>query len=378
MLIWGLLWWYLTGLNEIDHFVSSSHIIATVLVFVAMSNLLIGKIGQKLTWNHLLFAPMFLLPAMILLTILSMTGGIDYQTTHLFSGFTGIGWIISFIALYRILYISEKTWPEKAVFFSHLGSWVLLIFICTWEFAYWTDIIFQGRETWVFSSYAMIPLAFSFGLLRYGHYLKWPVMRHEQTYLRSGLILSIAYLVIWLVVITPFHGDPEPLPFIPILNPIELLQLFIAISLVTWARYQQEWLHSLQIDFDNREIRITGCVAAFLLFNVVVARTVHFWANVPFNISALYSSLLYQATLSIIWGIMALVVTFVATQKGSRIIWIAGASILSLVVAKLFLVDLAGTGTVARIVSFLGVGGLMLLIGYLSPLPPSKEKQQNE
>jgi uncharacterized membrane protein len=60
----------------------------------------------------------------------------------------------------------------------------------------------------------------------------------------------------------------------------------------------------------------------------------------------------------------------VATRKGSRVAWIAGASILSLVVLKLFFVDLAGTGTVARIVSFLGVGSLMLLIGYFSPLPP--------
>jgi hypothetical protein len=34
-------------------------------------------------------------------------------------------------------------------------------------------------------------------------------------------------------------------------------------------------------------------------------------------------------------------------------------------------VDLSGIGTVARIVSFMGVGGLMLLIGYLAPLPPA-------
>jgi Predicted membrane protein (DUF2339) len=43
---------------------------------------------------------------------------------------------------------------------------------------------------------------------------------------------------------------------------------------------------------------------------------------------------------------------------------------LSAVVLKLFMVDLSRTGTVPRIVSFLGVGVLMLIIGYFSPLPP--------
>jgi uncharacterized membrane protein len=36
-------------------------------------------------------------------------------------------------------------------------------------------------------------------------------------------------------------------------------------------------------------------------------------------------------------------------------------------------VDLSRIGSVERIVSFLGVGLLMLIVGYLSPLPPSRK-----
>jgi uncharacterized membrane protein len=42
------------------------------------------------------------------------------------------------------------------------------------------------------------------------------------------------------------------------------------------------------------------------------------------------------------------------------------------VVAKLFLIDLSSIGTVARIASFLSVGVLLLVTGYLAPLPPKK------
>jgi uncharacterized membrane protein len=43
---------------------------------------------------------------------------------------------------------------------------------------------------------------------------------------------------------------------------------------------------------------------------------------------------------------------------------------MGVVVTKLFLVDLVGVNTASRIVSFLGVGGLLLAVGYLAPAPP--------
>jgi uncharacterized membrane protein len=52
--------------------------------------------------------------------------------------------------------------------------------------------------------------------------------------------------------------------------------------------------------------------------------------------------------------------------------WLVGAALLAVVIAKLFLVDLSQVGSIERIVSFLGVGILMLIVGYLSPLPPAE------
>ena len=50
--------------------------------------------------------------------------------------------------------------------------------------------------------------------------------------------------------------------------------------------------------------------------------------------------------------------------------WLAAAGLMAVVVGKLFLVDLSNAGTIERIVSFVGVGVLMLVIGYLAPAPP--------
>jgi uncharacterized membrane protein len=77
-----------------------------------------------------------------------------------------------------------------------------------------------------------------------------------------------------------------------------------------------------------------------------------------------------QAALALVWTILGIAAMVIANRRRSRAAWIGGATLLGVVVAKLLLVDFANTGTVARIVSFMGVGLLLLLVGYLAPLPP--------
>jgi len=61
----------------------------------------------------------------------------------------------------------------------------------------------------------------------------------------------------------------------------------------------------------------------------------------------------------------------------ARPIWMVGAVLLGIVVVKLFLVDLASVGSLMRIVSFMAVGGLMLVIGYFAPLPPANVEKSS-
>ena len=78
-----------------------------------------------------------------------------------------------------------------------------------------------------------------------------------------------------------------------------------------------------------------------------------------------------QAALTLTWSATALAVMFTATRRGLRPLWMVGAGLLAVVVGKLFLVDLNALSGLSRVVAFLGVGVLLLAIGYLSPLPPS-------
>jgi uncharacterized membrane protein len=86
--------------------------------------------------------------------------------------------------------------------------------------------------------------------------------------------------------------------------------------------------------------------------------------------------MLVQASLSILWAITALSLMIVGHARRQREIWMAGAGLIALVVVKLFLVELFNVGGLPRVVSFIGVGALLLVIGYFAPLPPKRDENE--
>ena len=87
--------------------------------------------------------------------------------------------------------------------------------------------------------------------------------------------------------------------------------------------------------------------------------------GLPFNTgNFVYGALLIAL---IVWGLMW-------SQRSGRVV--LNTIILGVTVVKLFLVDLSGIGTVARIVSFIGVGLLILLIAFLAPAPHKAEVEE--
>ncbi len=66
---------------------------------------------------------------------------------------------------------------------------------------------------------------------------------------------------------------------------------------------------------------------------------------------------------------------FLKTTIAGGALWLVGAVLLAVVVGKLFLIDLSNTGTVERVVSFIGVGILVIVIGYFAPVPPKSEEK---
>ena len=177
-----------------------------------------------------------------------------------------------------------------------------------------------------------------------------------------------ALIVATIVLNAASPGDAAPLPYVPLLNPLELASVLNCVVLLRWLGELGRSAPSLGIEMRHR-VTLAALFGLFLL-TAVVARTVHHWAGVPFTLADLTASTVFQTSLSIVWGAAAFAAMVSGARGERRAAWLAGATLMGVVVGKLFLVDLGNSGTLERIVSFLGVGLLLLIVGYFAPVPP--------
>jgi uncharacterized membrane protein len=195
---------------------------------------------------------------------------------------------------------------------------------------------------------------------------RWPVEENARAY-RLWSAWPIALIMSLAALLCQFtnDGSAEPVPYLPLLNPLDLsVGLLIAVVLLL-ARTPE-----LAGPIHRRIAAWGTALAGFIGVNGSVVRTAHHWAGVPFVAWQVPTSPLVQSAFSILWTILALLAMLLANRKQTREVWVAGAVLLGCVVLKLFFVDLSQLSNVAKIVTFLAVGLLLLLIGFIAPVPP--------
>ncbi|MGE6390844.1 DUF2339 domain-containing protein [Psychrobacter pacificensis] len=124
---------------------------------------------------------------------------------------------------------------------------------------------------------------------------------------------------------------------------------------------------------------ILGLISFWLISSMLV-RTLHAFIGTPLwndDQGGAWQSEQVQTGLTILWTLLALVATILASRYWQRVLWFMGIGLLGIIVLKLVLVDLSQTEAIWRVISFLGAGSLILLIGYLAPLPPAYEETEN-
>ena len=361
---WGALWWYGTGVNEISRHLSSLDQDCATLGFLALSAAAFALMRSRLDWKDLAYPPLLLLPAMIIQTI-------DWVATtpHPLAGWGALAWPAAFLIQYWLLWRFETEW-SKATPWVHCGTLWLGVFL-VWREAVWlSGEIAPDDPRWPFVMGALVPAYFLWALMTFLTSLSWPIERFRQIYLGIGQLPLVIAVSVWVLVASFHPAVPHPQDYIPFLNPVEFVQLLSLGTLGQWA----------MADADRRSSKNRWPALGFIGFvalNGGLARTACRFLELPFEAGALLSSGVFHALLSVVWTTAALVIMLVATHWRRRPAWQVGAALLVVTVIKLFLFDLADTGTLTRIVSFMIVGGLLLVIGYFSPLPPKDAESKS-
>jgi uncharacterized membrane protein len=289
------------------------------------------------------------------------------QFVHPFEGYGAIALGLMGMINYLLLYYYDKVWQfAKQI---HIVSLWFVAFILTLELHYHADRLLMDKSL-IMISVALTAFVISLFLLLPKRYISW-LEPYRNAYQSIGAGGLISMLMLW--EFKAFAVAPDTsLLYIPLFNSIDIMQ-----GLVLWLSYY--WVVKNQISLEqNVKVSFYSFLALIstVFASVVFARAVHIFKEIHYSFYTLWEHIYFQAGLSILWSTIAIVLMLLSKRYYNRPLWLSGFGLLILVVLKLFLIELASSGTIERVISFLVVGTLLLLIGYFVPLPPSENEEK--
>ncbi|VVO22874.1 DUF2339 domain-containing protein [Pseudomonas fluorescens] len=366
LLVWGAAWWALALFSEVLRFAPADLQATWLLGVAALSGVLWCLSALRLKWSALgLLCTLLVLAASLVLVAAWHT------RYHPAADFGWLAWAAVFVVHFFALRRLAPMLPAAALSTAHvLGCW-LLIGVLALELRYGLLRLSEHYNAWRWLGWAILPSLYLM-LMAAPRTWPWPVSSYSCEY-RVYAALPLALLMLgwfWLANIAS-DGTAEPLPYVPLLNPLELGLLFALFGVYAWSRSAlTQW--AIRADYAEPATQLVAGVSLFAFFTALVMRSAHHWGGVPFELDALLPSMLVQAGLSIVWTLIALSLMIGGHVRHRREVWLIGAALIAVVVAKLFFVELSNRGGLARIVSFIGVGVLLLVVGYFAPLPPKR------
>jgi uncharacterized membrane protein len=363
-LVWSLAVWFAGLHGLINRDALPGHQVAWHLVAVAASILVFEWLGRAMAWPALRATQGLLTVAMTGagLVLLGRAG------LWLFGASTP-AWLFAAGVAWFVLRRQERDGVAVLPGVQHVTLFDFSAALLATQSLAWATRAGQSASVKFFVM--AIALLGAVGLVRWASPRGfWPFNAHRSAFIGAAMWPGLIATALWLLVANAVaDGGAPPLPYLPLLNPIDLAHVaFFALAVVGVPFMVSQ-------SSVRAAIWIVCGAFAFYWLNAAILRTVHHWADVPFNLAALLDSVVAQAALSLVWTATALAVMRWAVKNASRAVWLVGVALLGLTVLKLFVNDLAHTGTVARIVSFIGVGALVMLIGYVAPVPPRRANE---
>ena len=345
-LAFALFWWTVTAAVHVLDLAPERHQLAAMLGAAALSGALFLGLGRALGWAALRAAAFGVVGAGWVLWSIAVFEG---EWTE---GWRGVGWI----ALLGVAVLALRVERAHRLRTTALIATVWLV-VAVVAVALGDAVDALAGDMWSYGAAGAVVAA---GLLLAVRLPRSVASEHERAWSVGGLAVAAT---LWTVVSWGGHGAADPLPTLPVLNPLGLPAVAVLLGLVAARRALPDRKPALSV--------LVGALGVGAL-TVEVLRGVHAFGGAPWTADGLYASSTAQAALAVTWTVLALALAVAAVRRESRGLWFFGAAVFAVVVLKLFLVDLSQAEALVRIVAFIAVGAIGLLIGYRAPLPPRR------
>lgn len=260
-----------------------------------------------------------------------------------------VAWLSMQLLIWHHLVQRDTQCPPRGD--QAVGLGILLFLLSLWSVEFYPNA----------AAVVLLPILLMLFVTHYSTRLpNWLQLQRSLQDLYPLIALSFGGWILWANISS--SGQFWPLPYFPLLNLLD----GCLIAVIFWLYRSMPPSQAIQ-GLPAGKIALGGL--AFWSLSGVVVRSLHQWLETPLWPEA-WSSDTVQTSLTIVWSSSALLITMLASRQAWRALWWIGLGLLAMVIAKLLLVDLSNLSAMARVISFIGAGGVMLVIGYVAPLPP--------
>ncbi|WP_164880892.1 DUF2339 domain-containing protein [Aestuariirhabdus litorea] len=360
--IWGMLWWIGSSLLQIDRYFEEEVIALLLLFTLTAAPLVYLSRVRGWCWRPAEGCASLLAP------LLALVGGYALLSNgHALLMPDALFWGAAMAVAYAIL-----ARLEGGLLPPSLLPWLYLTWLLTvtgllsvelyWRLDHWGQALVLPLGTgWSQAIILVLPWLVMVAVHRY----KWGALARLGSALRDKILASLGLVAaLWsLVVNLGSAADASPLAFMPVANPVELLQL---LYLLLGVRLVADYEGSTEL---RRGLVSALAGLAFVWINAVMLRALHQWLAIPYHLEEMAHDIRVQIGLSILWTLLGCLAMLVASRRQWRSAWVAGGALVAVVLVKMLVIDLGASGTLERIVSFLVVGAVLVGMGYFSPIP---------
>ncbi|WP_420007641.1 DUF2339 domain-containing protein [Xanthomonas sacchari] len=361
--LWGLAWWCGIGVAEILRFAAADARPDVLLAWAAVSGWLAAEAQRR--WPAPALAATTLGGLALALPLAAWQADAHGQP---FAGHGAWAWALFAVLGVRSLLCLRDSGGgvARAAQFVWWLVWPTVVgLLCTW-IALHSDLAAGWRWMLLLAPWL---LATALSLWRWN----WLAAPLGTAFAPCRSALQSTYFglltVAWLYSLG-LTGSSAPLPWVPLLNPLELSQLALLVLGVRWTRSPE--LPALLRPWRTHLLAAAG----FLWITSVTLHTVHYWAAVPWP--GVLGDGVAQTSLTVVWSVLGVLGWVLGSRRGQRGLWLAGAVLMAVVLGKLLLVDRGNLGNVAGIASFIAYGLLCTVVGYLAPAPPRAAEPAEE
>jgi uncharacterized membrane protein len=359
--IWGMVWWLGSALIQIDEYLNYEIAATLALLSITAATLVYIDRLRNWDWSPASISAALFLPLIGLVAVFSV-----HENQHLLMLPDNLFWVVALGLNYWIItQLENLQWRKEVFILLHTGLIVLVACILSldlaWHFERYMPAIGEG--------YIALLAIFPLLTIYLARTAAFPAIERFGSPLQLSIIGSLGILVSFWCIFVNFtnSADPAPLPYLPFINPIDLVHIVFFVTVVRTIPILETALPEVK----NIVLILLGGLL-FIWLSGVMLRTMHHYGDVPFNLSRMTHDASIQTALSILWTILGMLAMLAASRRSIRPVWIAGSVLVAVVLVKMMFIDLAASGTVERIVSFLVVGGLLVAMGYFSPIPKSE------